>query len=234
MISPVVANGMYVILGASGNTGSVIANSLLLKGEKVRVVGRNAGRLQRSVGEGAEAFTADISDAAALTKAFSGARAAYLMLPPAKSRHDQEQESAIAKAVHGHSDGPDPGQPAIEGYARDVATAIRALAPAAKTVIGMSAGGLTAIRLAAREPSLIGRLVLVDILPAPDPAAARAITEFLDGPATFDSFEEILERTVRYNPTRSVSSLRRGSCTTRMSVRTAPGRAADLGGTGAR
>ena len=43
MISPVVAHGMYVILGASGNTGSIIATSLLLKGEKVRVVGRDAG-----------------------------------------------------------------------------------------------------------------------------------------------------------------------------------------------
>jgi uncharacterized protein YbjT (DUF2867 family) len=100
MISPVVSNGMYVILGASGNTGSIIADSLLLKGEKVRVVGRDAGRLARFARKGAEAFTADLSDAAALTKAFSGACAAYLMLPPAKSREDQERESdAIAKAV---------------------------------------------------------------------------------------------------------------------------------------
>ncbi len=100
MISTGVLNGTYVILGASGNTGSIIANSLLFKGEHVRVVGRDAGRLQRFVDRGAEAFTADISDAAALTKAFSGARAAYLMLPPAKSREDQERESdAIAKAV---------------------------------------------------------------------------------------------------------------------------------------
>ncbi|WP_051979138.1 NmrA family NAD(P)-binding protein [Edaphobacter aggregans] len=100
MVSPVVSNGVYVILGASGNTGSIIANSLLSKGEKVRVMGRDPGRLQRFVGKGAEAFTADMSDAAALTNAFSGARAAYLMLPPAKSRKNQERESdAIAKAV---------------------------------------------------------------------------------------------------------------------------------------
>jgi len=99
---PVVTDGMYVILGASGNTGSIIADSLLLKGKKVRVVGRDAGRLQRFVRKGAEAFTADLSDAAALTKAFSGARAAYLMLPPITSREDQERESdAIAKAVKG-------------------------------------------------------------------------------------------------------------------------------------
>src|SRR3984893_9345596 len=100
MTSSVVSNEVYVILGASGTTGSIIANSLLSAGKQVRVVGRGAGRLQRFVDKGAEAFTATMSDAAALTKAFSGARAAYLMLPPAKSREDQERDSdAIARAV---------------------------------------------------------------------------------------------------------------------------------------
>jgi uncharacterized protein YbjT (DUF2867 family) len=100
MTSSVVSNEMYVILGASGNTGSIIANSLLSAGKKVRVVGRDSGRLQRFVDKGAQAFTATVSDAAALTKAFSGARAAYLMLPPAKSREEQERDSdAIAKAA---------------------------------------------------------------------------------------------------------------------------------------
>jgi uncharacterized protein YbjT (DUF2867 family) len=90
----------YVILGASGNTGSIIADFLLSKSKKVRVVGRDAARLQRFVRKGADAFTASMSDAAALTKAFSGAHAAYLLLPPITSREDQERESdAIAKAV---------------------------------------------------------------------------------------------------------------------------------------
>ena len=93
-------DAMYVILGASGNTGSIIADSMLSEGRKVRVVGRDEGRLPRFVRKGAEAFTGDVSDAAALTKAFGGARAAYLMSPPAKSREDQERDSdAIAKAV---------------------------------------------------------------------------------------------------------------------------------------
>ena len=91
---------MYVILGASGHTGSIIADFLLSKGKKVRVMGRDMGRLERFVRKGAEAVTADVSDAAALTKAFSGADAAYLMLPPVASREDQERQSdAIAKAV---------------------------------------------------------------------------------------------------------------------------------------
>src|ERR1700741_235266 len=100
MSSTGISNGMYVILGATGNTGSIIADILLSKGHKVRVLGRDAGRLQRFVRKGAEAFTADMSDAAALTKAFGGARAAYLILPPITTREDQEQQSdAIAKAV---------------------------------------------------------------------------------------------------------------------------------------
>src|SRR6201998_739786 len=88
------------ILGASGNTGSIVANFLLSKGKKVRVVGRDSGRLQRFVDKGAEAFTATVSDATALTRAFSGARAAYLLLPPAKSREEQERDSdGIARVV---------------------------------------------------------------------------------------------------------------------------------------
>jgi uncharacterized protein YbjT (DUF2867 family) len=100
MTLPVVSNEMYVILGASGNTGSIVANFLLSEGKKVRVVGRDSGRLQRFVDKGAEAFTANLSDAGALTRAFSGARAAYLLLPPAKSREEQERDSdGIAEAV---------------------------------------------------------------------------------------------------------------------------------------
>jgi len=95
---------MYVVLGATGNTGSIIASSLLTKGERVRVVGRGASRLARFVRRGAEAFTANVNDAAALTTALTGARAAYLMLPPSMTsldyRADQERESdSISKAV---------------------------------------------------------------------------------------------------------------------------------------
>src|SRR5271170_2744390 len=96
----VLTDATYVILGATGNTGSIIADTLLLRRKKVRVVGRDAGRLQRFARNGAEAFMGDVSDAVALTKAFRGARAAYVMLPPITSREDQERESdAIAKAV---------------------------------------------------------------------------------------------------------------------------------------
>jgi uncharacterized protein YbjT (DUF2867 family) len=73
---------MYVITGATGNTGSVVADALLAKGQKVRVIGRDAKRLERFTQKGAEAFVADATDAATLTKAFPGATAAYVMNPP--------------------------------------------------------------------------------------------------------------------------------------------------------
>jgi uncharacterized protein YbjT (DUF2867 family) len=95
---------MYTVLGATGNIGSVITKKLLEKGEKVRVVARSAGRLQQYVHKGAESFVADVRDAEALTKALTGVRAAFLMMPPGMTspdyRADQELESyAIAMAA---------------------------------------------------------------------------------------------------------------------------------------
>ena len=42
---------MHAIIGASGNTGSVVARKLLAHGEKVRVIGRDAKRLESLVQE---------------------------------------------------------------------------------------------------------------------------------------------------------------------------------------
>src|SRR5260370_8092655 len=79
---------MYVITGATGKTGSVTAEKLLANGEKVRVVGRDAKRLERFTQKGAETFVADLTDAGALEKAFSGAKAVYAMIPPNMSAPD--------------------------------------------------------------------------------------------------------------------------------------------------
>jgi len=73
---------MYVVLGASGHTGHVVATNLLSRGQKVRVVGRNAAHLQPLVAQGAETFIADVTDASALTQAFQQADSAYVMIPP--------------------------------------------------------------------------------------------------------------------------------------------------------
>jgi uncharacterized protein YbjT (DUF2867 family) len=95
---------MYIVTGATGNTGSVIAEKLLARGEKVRAVGRDAKRLEPFARKGAEAVVADLTDAGALSKAFSGAKAVYAMIPPDMSSPDyrayQERVSdALATAI---------------------------------------------------------------------------------------------------------------------------------------
>ncbi|HMD45900.1 MAG TPA: alpha/beta hydrolase [Acidimicrobiales bacterium] len=117
---------------------------------------------------------------------------------------------AIDLPGHGHSDGPRGATASVRDHAQDVAVAIRALAPHARGVVGMSMGGLTALALAQAEPSLVERLVLVDVTPGVDREKAAAIIAFVDGPESFPDFDQILARTVEHNPTRSVSSLRRG------------------------
>src|SRR5580692_10378873 len=79
---------MHVVLGASGNTGHIVAQNLLARQQKVRVVGRNAAHLQTHAAQGAEVFIADVTDAAALTKAFQKADSAYVMIPPNPASND--------------------------------------------------------------------------------------------------------------------------------------------------
>jgi pimeloyl-ACP methyl ester carboxylesterase len=117
---------------------------------------------------------------------------------------------AIDLPGHGHT-----GHRADHVYwpadnASAIETAVRKLAPEAAMVVGMSLGGLTALALADRAPDIVRQLVLVDVTPGVNREKSTAIAQFIDGPEYFASFDEILERTVAFNPTRSVSSLRRG------------------------
>lgn len=73
---------MYVIAGVSGNTGSVVATTLLAAGQPVRVIVRDAAKGEPWRARGAEVAVADLADQAALTRALTGATGAYLLLPP--------------------------------------------------------------------------------------------------------------------------------------------------------
>jgi len=117
---------------------------------------------------------------------------------------------AIDLPGHGHSDGGRSGSRNLADNADDVAKAMNALAPGARALVGMSLGGMTSIVLTDRHPDLVGRLVLVDVTPGVTAEKARAITDFVRGPESFPDFDAILARTVEHNPTRTVSSLRRG------------------------
>ncbi len=73
---------MYVITGATGHTGSKIAEALLAAGKLVTVVGRHAEKLQSFVEKGAKAAVGDLEDTDFLTQTFSGATAVYALIPP--------------------------------------------------------------------------------------------------------------------------------------------------------
>ncbi|MGE2737230.1 alpha/beta fold hydrolase [Mycolicibacterium vaccae] len=105
--------------------------------------------------------------------------------------------------------GPVPNAVTVEPVLRD-------LAPDADLVVGMSLGGLTALRVAVAAPDLVRRLVLVDVTPS----APQRHTEMTDeqkgtvalvqGDRTFPSFSAMLEVTVAAAPHRDRESLRRG------------------------
>jgi uncharacterized protein YbjT (DUF2867 family) len=79
---------MIAITGATGNTGRPATEALLAKGEKVRAIGRDAKKLESLAAKGAEAFIGNPEDAATLTKAFTGADAAFLVLPSDPTQQD--------------------------------------------------------------------------------------------------------------------------------------------------
>jgi len=91
---------MYTILGATGNIGSVIARTLLEKGEKVRVFGRSVDKLKMFADKGAEAHVGDITDAKAVTKSLTGVRAAFLLVPPdMQSKDYRAHQSEVVDAL---------------------------------------------------------------------------------------------------------------------------------------
>ena len=131
---------------------------------------------------------------------------------------------AIDLPGHGHSDWRPDHDYSPSTLADDVATALAALAPDSAMLVGMSLGGIAGLAAAWRHPELVRRLALVDITPGADAARAEPIVAFLSGPDRFASFEEIVERTVAFNPSRSVAALRRERATMPANCRTGRGR----------
>ena len=99
---------MFVITGATGNTGSVAAETLLAAGKAVRVVVRSAAKAKALAERGAEVVEADLNDEAAMTAAFRGAEGVFLLSPPdvtldgflAKRKQLLESLARAAKAAH--------------------------------------------------------------------------------------------------------------------------------------
>lgn len=90
----------FVITGVSGNTGGVVADTLLAQGQRVRVVVREREKAARFAARGAEVAVADLGDARALAAAFEGARGVYVLVPPNLATADtREHQRATSQAI---------------------------------------------------------------------------------------------------------------------------------------
>jgi uncharacterized protein YbjT (DUF2867 family) len=77
------AENLHVVCGATGHVGRVIAERLVEKGKRVRLVARGAGKLSQLTSRGAEVAAGSLDDEAFLRRAFEGAAAAFVLVPPA-------------------------------------------------------------------------------------------------------------------------------------------------------
>lgn len=90
----------FVVCGATGNIGSRVAELLLAAGEPVRAVGRERVRLGPLASKGAEPWPGDIGDTAFLEKVFSGARGAFILIPPKYDAPDfREYQNRIGASL---------------------------------------------------------------------------------------------------------------------------------------
>lgn len=88
---------MFVVMGATGQAGGAVLETLKRRGAKVRAVARDPSRAAHL---GVDVVRGDASDAASLAAAFKGAEAAFVMLVPPPEAADVLAESrAIAQAI---------------------------------------------------------------------------------------------------------------------------------------
>lgn len=117
---------------------------------------------------------------------------------------------------HGRSAWREDGDYGPKLNAETLRPVLRNLAPDPRLVVGMSLGGLTALRIAASEPALVPELVLVDVTPsAPErheqmTKAQLGAVALVKGDREFPSFAAMVDVTAAAAPHRDRNSLRRG------------------------
>ncbi|MEB3049812.1 alpha/beta hydrolase [Mycolicibacter sp. MYC123] len=117
---------------------------------------------------------------------------------------------------HGRSAWREDGDYSPQRNADTLVPVLRELAPAAELVVGMSLGGLTAIRMAATTPELVRRLAIVDVTPSAlqrhsqMSAADRGTVALAEGDRSFADFDAMFDMVKMAAPGRDPESLRRG------------------------
>ena len=102
---------MFVVVGATGNTGSAVVETLLIRKQPVRIVVRSADKGAAWKAKGVEIAVASLDDVSSLAKAFEGAKGVYILVPPnygatawladQRSRMDHAAE-AVKRSAMGH------------------------------------------------------------------------------------------------------------------------------------
>jgi uncharacterized protein YbjT (DUF2867 family) len=126
---------MYAITGVTGQVGAVVARNLLAAGKNVRAVVRDAKKGAQWAAQGCELRMAEMHDAAALERAFTGAEAVFVLLP---SNFD-----------------PSPGYPESKRLIAALRTALEAARP--ERVVCLSTIGAQAT-----TPNLLSQLQLLE------------------------------------------------------------------------
>ena len=102
---------MYVVAGATGRVGSVVASELLGKKDQVRVIVRDGGRRAAWAGRGADVAVGSLTDAEFLARTLEGAAGLFALLPEDPAEQDfhghrrriaDAQASAVARSGVAH------------------------------------------------------------------------------------------------------------------------------------
>ena len=127
-----------------------------------------------------------------------------------------EPALAVDLPGHGRSAWREDGDYGPKLNAASLIPVLEKYAPTPRLVVGMSLGGLTALRIAATEPRLVPELALVDVTPsAPErhnemTKAQMGTVALVQENRTFPTFQAMLDVTVAAAPHRERNSLRRG------------------------
>ncbi|MBZ9992896.1 NAD(P)H-binding protein [Mesorhizobium sp. BH1-1-4] len=149
---------MYAITGTTGKVGGALARALLAAGERVRAVVRDAAKGQQWAALGCEVAIAAMEDAEALTEAFKGAEAAFVLPPPVFD--------------------PEPGYPEARAVIDSVVAALRAAKP--RRVVCLSTVGADAV-----QDNLLSQRTMMEaaLTVLPMPLAILRPAWFLDNAA---------------------------------------------------
>ncbi len=115
---------------------------------------------------------------------------------------------ALDQRGHGDSSWAADGDYRIDTQSRDVEEFLRAVVGGPAVLVALSMGGLNAMTLAARAPSLVRALVVVDIAPQVERKGVEHIRQFVTTNDELDSFEDFVARAHAFNPRRSLANIR--------------------------